>query len=787
MVNGVWNKTSVAEGEAIIGEAQEVQEEVGEAAAQIAQEESAAAAIEGPVVLEEHQEEAPAAAEARAEESVAIGTLIEEIPSENILPVVGTSENLNRTTIVASILRDVLESISSTQGEPERFSESVASEVVASGHTDEIIMEKAPRQGEQVVANEKISVEDAPIEGEQSIDEEAAPQGEHTESVPMDNEEHVEFEEHIARAHSKRKRIAHRKPVISRLNVQGKTLSSLQSDIQCLLISQTSAANEIGTLSTEVHSLRDDFKMFKQLCRLMKGEFESVKKLISSREQSSSAPPIPPPANPVSSSGPSQARQQEEEAGPSGPSGIAEDRPSGKIVVELVGPTGPQAVQKEPAGPSGPVKVVSGPTGSVVSEDVQSSVEELAVAPKAPEPSFLATPAPSSPPSSSILPPAPPTFKQHVPRTISSPAPFPSKPHSSPIMPTIISTSISPSPPVIDPPVSSSARASSSSGPSSAGASTILSPRSFLHPPTPPTSVIITPTNPQHDSVFQNKFEDELERTTLISILAVASHLPEVQFGQFHGALATLRSEGPINCPFIVDFTNLKMPEVVFLPKLHSLVLDSSVGSHAFERFARVMGRISAQKGHLPSFQSSLVRAGKPPLSAEAFLDLNSINPVQELFVQWAARFSAFISLLKDLKDHQLFYPVTIAHFFQHASFGKSSHFRFTLDKDQYVHFLEEQRQLYIERMRPEMGVSFTIDSGIFQQFFEEQEIKAWELISQHASLLSPIQTILFLQWLSISLHLVVDRSSLPEPTICVSVPVTAHFHPVRLYQPTSD
>ncbi|MQM22060.1 hypothetical protein Taro_055108, partial [Colocasia esculenta] len=87
----------------------------------------------------------------------------------------------------------------------------------------------------------------------------------------------------------------------------------------------------------------------------------------------------------------------------------------------------------------------------------------------------------------------------------------------------------------------------------------------------------------------------------------------------------------------------------------------------------------------LESLNSSLVRAGKPPLSAEAFLDLNSINPIQELFVQWATRYSAFISLLKDLKDHQLFYPITIAHFLQRASFGKSSHFKLTLDKDQYV------------------------------------------------------------------------------------------------------
>ncbi|MQM15167.1 hypothetical protein Taro_048107 [Colocasia esculenta] len=594
--------------------------------------EEAVVATSVPLIQEESAAAAdqPAAAEATTEESVVIGSLIGEIPPENILLVVGTFEELSPTTIVASILRDVLESISSTQGEPERFSESVAPEAVASGHTDEIIMEEAPSQGEQAISHVKISVEDAPIEGEQSIDEEAAPQGEHTENVSMDNEEHVGFKEPIARAHSKRKRVAHRKPKEKQLKIQW-----------------------------------------------MKGEFDSVKKLISSREQSSSAPPIPPPADPVSSSGPSHARHQEEEVGPSGPSGIAEDWPSGQIVVEPAGPSGPQAVQKEPAGPSGPDEVVSGPTGPVVSEDVQSSVEELAVAPKAPEPSSLATPAPSSLPSSSIAPPAPPTFKQPMPRTISSPTPFQSPCISSP--PT--SQTIPPPPSILeDPPPSSSAGVSSSSGPSSTRPSSTITPRTLLHPPTPPSSITFIPEKPQLASAFHNQFEDEFKHSTLTSILAVATH-----FGQFHGALAILRIGHPVNCSFTVDFTILKMLDIVFLPKLHSLVLDSSAGSHAFERFARVMGRLSAQQGRLPSFQrfifreyhlghisseilaslisecerlsptdwerhyhqsalqlesmnSSLVRAGKPTISAEAFLDLNSINLVQEQYVQWAER-----------------------------------------------------------------------------------------------------------------------------------------------------
>ncbi|MQM15047.1 hypothetical protein Taro_047982 [Colocasia esculenta] len=405
---------------------------------------------------------------------------IEDIPQELIEPIGQYSEVIPPSSPVASVLKDVLDS------EPVISDDQVA-EAVASGHTTEMAMEKAPSQREQAVTHENVSVEDAPIEGEQSLDEEAAPQGEHTESIPTNTKERVELEEPMARAQSKRKRVAHRrpkekqlkiqlKPIIKRLNEQGKTLTSLQSDIQSILISQTLAANEIGALTTEVHNLRDDFKMFKQLCRWMKGEFDSVKKLISSSVQSTSAPSAPSSAEPISSS------------------------------------RAPKAV----AGPSGPSEAVVGPPGPLISEDVNASVVEPTVAPEAPESSTLATPAPPSPPSLSTTPPAPITFKQPMPRTISSPSPFPSQSTSSP---TISPTIPLPSLVIEDPTVSSSTGASSSSGPSSAGPSTTLTPKSFLHPPTPPSSITFIPENPQLASAFLNNCEDELERTTLTSIL----------------------------------------------------------------------------------------------------------------------------------------------------------------------------------------------------------------------------------------------------------------------------
>ncbi|MQL73048.1 hypothetical protein Taro_005401 [Colocasia esculenta] len=111
----------------------------------------------------------------------------------------------------------------------------------------------------------------------------------------------------------------------------------------------------------------------------------------------------------------------------------------------------------------------------------------------------------------------------------------------------------------------------------------------------------------------------------------------------------------------------------------------------------------------LQAINSSLFSQDKPTLSAEAFLDLNSINPIQDIYVQWAAIYTAFYALKKDLLDQKIFYPISLDRFLHRASFGKSTYFRFILDKDQYGEFLEQQRQLYIQRLIPAMGSSFSV------------------------------------------------------------------------------
>ncbi|MQL74066.1 hypothetical protein Taro_006414 [Colocasia esculenta] len=215
----------------------------------------------------------------------------------------------------------------------------------------------------------------------------------------------------------------------------------------------------------------------------------------------------------------------------------------------------------------------------------------------------------------------------------------------------------------------------------------------------------------------------------LYSDFCYLNKLPEVKFYQFHSAIVMLRSEHPINLPLTVDFATLKVDSPVLLPKLHSLVFDSDAGSHAIDMFTKKMGKMSANQGRMPSFlrfifreyhsgrissqvlaplisecerlsptvwetlykephlqlqaiNSSLIRHAKPIISAEAFMDLNSINPIPEIYVQWAARYTAFYALKKDLLDQKILYPISLDRFLHRVSFGRSIYFRFILDRD---------------------------------------------------------------------------------------------------------
>ncbi|MQL91034.1 hypothetical protein Taro_023639 [Colocasia esculenta] len=173
--------------------------------------------------------------------------------------------------------------------------------------------------------------------------------------------------------------------------------------------------------------------------------------------------------------------------------------------------------------------------------------------------------------------------------------------------------------------------------------------------------------------------------------------LLEVQLSQFKQAISALGSAVAHTEAVQVDFATLQLPEEISLPPIHSLIMESSVGSIIFERFARVMGRIKVQKGFLVVFHRFLFREyhqglvsaevlapilseceilspsdwarfyplsaqqlsdlndsqakeGHPPVSPATFLDMNSIHLVQDPFRTWVERYKVYVVLCQELK-----------------------------------------------------------------------------------------------------------------------------------------
>ncbi|MQM19405.1 hypothetical protein Taro_052409 [Colocasia esculenta] len=759
--NGIWTKTSVAEGEAIIGDVPEIQEEAADPPAVL---EVRSAAVD--------QAAADPAAANQAEISSSPLLEVESHPPEIQMEeaAAGVTDPLP-TSIVASILREVLDSLPSSSvaskaggldeeeamapGHTEILTESIVNVEVQAATQQEVFVEVAPSQGEQSAKEPELSesaaeghiqqivLEEAPAQGEQeNVDLNAPIQGEQVgieepliENAPEadapsqeiqppasvlvsegPSSSHVNIEEPVTQQ-SKQKRVVHRrprkshrkvnlKPVMELLKAQGDILSSVQTSVQGILASQASTTSELS-------SVRNAMKWFNK-------EMSDMKSMIATLSKSS---------------GVSSAATQSRSA----------------AVLRLLGPPAqesrPAGPSTQASGPSGPSVPASGPSGpSAVVTEGHANGKEPIEATKAPDTSTLATPTLSSPTSPSTAPPAPPIL---------------SHPQKSKIFEGID--------------FKTEDQWANVKGNKAQYTKYLTAKAESLtyraHPLT--LSEWFTLQHKNSWGPFILKEIRIAKNFQLYSDFCYLNKLPDNQFYQFHSAIVMLRLEQPINLPLSVDFAALKVDSPVLLPKLHSLLFDSDAGSHAFDMFAKQMGRMSAKQGRMPPFlrfifreyhsgrissqvlaplisecerlsptiwetiykephlqlqaiNSSLVRQAKPILSAEAFMELNSINPIQEIYVQWAARYIAFYALKQDLLDQKLFYPISLDRFLHRASFGKSTYFRFILDNDQYEEFLEEQRQLYIQRISPAMGSSFSVVLGVFRQTFEDIEIKAW-------------------------------------------------------------
>ncbi|MQL97027.1 hypothetical protein Taro_029710 [Colocasia esculenta] len=298
-------------------------------------------------------------------------------------------------------------------------------------------------------------------------------------------------------------------PPVSEARQKGKEVVS-----EVPLLADSPFESQAST-SKEISQIRNAMKWFNKEMGSMKSMLAEILKAVGAQ-----APP--PPAPPA---------DQNLDADTSRPSGLS---------VPVSGPSGPapaaaaeaEVNEQEPSGPAkhvegppGPAEKVSGPSGPLESDHVQTVVEEEVLAPKPPAPSFSSqTPVPPSPPSASTAPPAPQTFKKPQPRPISSPTPFPSQSTFSPVS----STHIPPPPSILEVPPASSSAGASSSGPSSlAGPSphTSSSPSSLLHPHPPPSFITIIPEGTQIDGPYMSPIKDKFEDTILGSVLKVGQHI----------------------------------------------------------------------------------------------------------------------------------------------------------------------------------------------------------------------------------------------------------------------
>ncbi|MQM11561.1 hypothetical protein Taro_044469 [Colocasia esculenta] len=273
LVGNVWTKTSVAEGEAIIGGAPEI-----------------------PIVQEEEEE-----AEVRVEETVAVARRIEEIAPEHIEP--GEQEETHE---------EIIPNIPAEDVNMEESQETVIPEIVALGH----ISAPADKYQEGLVestsdGDDSDDVE--PVEGSAIKGKGVAP------LVPL-------LTRKAHQSSKKRKIHVGLKPIINRLNAHGEILCSVQSEITSIFISQS-----IGAMKNELQEMRGELGSLKQLVTDLSN---IVRVHLSSpappapTQPVSEEPAVGPLGPVVEESGPPGPSM--EKSGPPGQS-AGESRPSGPV------------------------------------------------------------------------------------------------------------------------------------------------------------------------------------------------------------------------------------------------------------------------------------------------------------------------------------------------------------------------------------------------------------------------------------------------------------------------
>ncbi|MQL88760.1 hypothetical protein Taro_021327 [Colocasia esculenta] len=210
------------------------------------------------------------------------------------------------------------------------------------------------------------------------------------------------------------------------------------------------------------------------------------------------------------------------------------------------------------------------------------------------------------------------------------------------------------------------------------------------------------------------------------------NRLPESQLGQFRAAIRALSSCTAHTESLQVNFATLVIPDVVFLPPLHALIMDSSVGTLIFERAVRVMARLFVQDGRDLSFprfvfrqylqghikadvlapilsecerlspeewtklyplsaqqlgdlNASQASSNQPPLSPGEFLDANSLHLIRDSYLTWVERYKVFFALKKELRSLQIAYPLKIEAFLRFSSFRAFLPYKVALGNTNFI------------------------------------------------------------------------------------------------------
>ncbi|MQM18208.1 hypothetical protein Taro_051196 [Colocasia esculenta] len=290
---------------------------------------------------------------------VAKGEAIIEGPVEEAVE--GAADNLP-TSIIASILRDVVDSVLTTPVTSETGG--IAEEVVASGHIEEsveatvqeeqssaptsVVLEDAPIQGEQELMEKMLLLRGSnPRKVKQK--KQLTMMSQWVMYQLMKTYLMIRMMLEKGRQPAPQIQMMISLLQFQRLDAQGTILCCLQSDVNSIFMSQASATKEIS-------NTRNAMKWFNQEMGTMKNLLGDILKVVGAQ-----IPPPPPPAAQVPESGPSRPSVQE--AGPTGPEAVAApakaavnvqrpSRPAEQVegslgqAEQVSGPTGP--LESEP-------------------------------------------------------------------------------------------------------------------------------------------------------------------------------------------------------------------------------------------------------------------------------------------------------------------------------------------------------------------------------------------------------------------------------------------------------